>query len=127
MLIESGNEEKILIVDDESYLIDIQEQIIKHEGYESITAENGKQAVEVAAAQLPDLILLDFSLPDMDGIEVARLIHANPKTKSTPIIVVTGGTSLEQKDKCFEAGFSDYITKPFTPEQLRSSIRKLLK
>ena len=118
---------KILIVDDESYLIDIQEQIIKREGYESVTAENGKQAVEVAAAQLPDLILLDFSLPDMDGLEVARLIHANPKSQSTPIIVVTGGTSLEQKGKSLEAGFSDYITKPFTPEQLRSSIRKLLK
>ncbi len=118
---------KILIVDDEHYLIDIQEQIIKREGYESITAENGKQAVEIAAAQLPDLILLDFSLPDMDGLEVARLIHANPKSRSTPIIVVTGGTSLEQKDKCLEAGFSDYINKPFTPEQIRSSIRKLLK
>ncbi len=118
---------KILIVDDESYLIDIQEQIIKREGYESITAENGRQAVEVAAAQLPDLILLDFSLPDMDGLEVARLIHANPKSQSTPIIIVTGDTSLEQKDKCLEAGFSDYINKPFKPEQIRSSIRKLLK
>ncbi len=118
---------KILIVDDEAYLVDIQEQIIKREGYESITAENGKQAVEIAAAQLPDLILLDFSLPDMDGLEVARLIHANPKSQSTPIIVVTGGTSLEQKDKCLEAGFSDYINKPFKPEQIRSSIRKLLK
>ncbi len=118
---------KILIVDDEHYLIDIQEQIIKREGYDSIAAENGKQAVDIAAAQLPDLILLDFSLPDMDGLEVARLIHANPKTQSTPIIVVTGGTSLEQKDKCLAAGFDDYITKPFTPKQLVSSIRKLLK
>ena len=118
---------KILIVDDESYLIDIQEQIIKREGYESIAAENGKQAVEIAAAQLPDLILLDFSLPDMDALEVTRLIRANPKTQSTPIIIVTGDTSLEQKDKCLEAGFSDYINKPFKPEQIRSSIRKLLK
>jgi CheY-like chemotaxis protein len=118
---------KILIVDDEPYLIDIQEQIIKREGYESITAETGKQAVEIAAAQLPDLILLDFSLPDMDGLEVARLIHANPKSQSTPIIFVTGDTSLEQKDKCLEAGFSNYINKPFKPEQIRSSIRRMLK
>ncbi len=118
---------KILIVDDESYLIDIQEQIIKREGYESMAAENGMQAVEIAAAQLPDLILLDFSLPDMDAFEIARLIRANPKTRSTPIIVVTGGTSPEIKDKCLKAGFSDYINKPFTPKQIRSSIRKLLK
>ena len=69
---------KILIVDDETYLIDIQQQIVKREGYESVTAENGMDAVEVAAAELPDLILLDFSLPDMDAIEIARQIRANP-------------------------------------------------
>ena len=118
---------KILIVDDEPYLIDIQEQIIKREGHDCVTAQSGRQAVDVAAAELPDLILLDISLPDMGGLEVARLIRQNPETQSTPIIAVTGETSLQQKDECLEAGFSDYITKPFKPKQLASSIRKLLK
>jgi CheY-like chemotaxis protein len=118
---------KILIVDDESYLIDIQEHIVKREGHNCVTAGNGKQAVEIATAELPDLILLDFSLPDMNALEVARLIRQNPETQSTPIIIVTGDTSLQQKDACLEAGVNDYITKPFKPRQIVSSIRKLLK
>ncbi|MFQ5917460.1 MAG: response regulator [Candidatus Binatia bacterium] len=118
---------KILIVDDESYLIDIQETIVKREGHDCVKAENGRQAVDVAAAELPDLILLDFSLPDMNALEVARLLRQNPQTQSTPIIIVTGDTSLKQKDECLDAGLNEYITKPFKPKQVVSSIRKLLK
>ncbi|MEE8076492.1 MAG: response regulator [Candidatus Binatia bacterium] len=118
---------KILIVDDESYLIDIHEQIIKREGHDCVTAVNGRQAVDVAAAELPDLILLDFSLPDMNALEVARLIRQNPQTQSTPIIIVTGDTSLKQKDECLDAGLNDYITKPFRPREVAASIRKFLK
>jgi DNA-binding response OmpR family regulator len=118
---------KILIVDDESYLIDIHQTIVKREGYDSVTAETGRQAVDVAAAELPDLILLDFSLPDMNAIEVARLIRQNPQTQSTPIIIVTGDTSQQQKDECLDAGLKDYITKPFKPREIAASIRKLLK
>jgi len=126
-LILSAVKKKILVVDDESYLIDIQETIVKREGHDCVTAENGRQAVDVAAAELPDLIFLDFSLPDMNALEVARLIRQNPQTQSTPIIIVTGDTSLKQKDECLDAGLNDYITKPFRPREVAASIRKFLK
>ena len=81
----------------------------------------------MAATQQPDLILMDIMMPVMDGLEATRLIRENPKTTSIPIIAVTAMSSITDKEKCLEAGCSDYMSKPFTPSQLAAHIEKLLK
>ena len=96
------------------------------EGYEVIRATNGKQVLNMAASKLPDLILLDLSLPDMDGLEVARQIRQNPKTHSIPILAMTGGASFKVQEEYLQNGCNDYISKPFTLKELVSRVEKLL-
>jgi len=117
---------KILIVEDIPGLIHILELEVQRLGYETILANNGQEAVEMAIAQLPNLIMMDIMMPEMDGLEAARLIHENPKTRSIPIIAVTALSSRKDKEKCLESGCDDYLSKPFTASQLSSSITALL-
>ena len=118
---------KILIVEDNLDIIYIHRRIVQNLGYDFILAVNGKEAVEMAATQLPDLILLDIMLPEMDGLEAARQIRKNPKTHFIPILAVTAKITLEDKEDCLRNGCDDYLPKPFTHLQLSSRIEKLLK
>jgi len=118
---------KILIVEDIPGLIHILELEVQRLGYETILANNGEEAVKMAIAQLPNLIMMDIMMPEMDGLEAARLIRENPKTRSIPIIAVTALSSRKDKEKCLESGCDDYLSKPFTASQLSSSITELLK
>ncbi len=117
---------KILVVEDNQVVADMVQTILEHLGYVPIVAVTGKQGVNMAASRLPDLILLDISLPEMDGFAVARQIRQNPKTRSIPILATTGRVSFEDKEKCLQNGCDDYISKPYTPKQLASRIEKLL-
>ncbi len=117
---------QILIVEDNPDMVHMHQNILDHWGYGSIVAKNGKEAVDMAASQLPDLILLDIMLPNMDGLEAARLIRQNPKTHSIPILAVTAKVSPEDREKCLQNGCNDYLSKPFTPKELLSKIKKLL-
>ena len=118
---------KILIVDDNPDLISILRVQLENKGYDTVQATNGMQAVDIATAQLPDLILLDIMLPEMDGLEAARQIRKNPKTHFIPILAVTAKITLEDKEDCLRNGCDDYLPKPFTHLQLNSRIEKLLK
>jgi len=117
---------KILIVEDNPDLNKVLELLLKSP-YETILAVNGKQAVDIATAQLPDLILMDIIMPEMDGLEATRLIRQNPKTRSIPIIAVTATNSAKIRGECLQSGCNDYIAKPFTIKELVSRIEKLLK
>ncbi|MFQ5917869.1 MAG: response regulator [Candidatus Binatia bacterium] len=117
---------KILIVEDNPDMVDMLQTLLEHQGYDYIVAKNGKEAVDMAASQLPDLVLLDIMLPNMDGLEAARLIRQNPKTCSTPILAVTAKVFPEDREECFKSGCNDYLSKPFTPKELVSCIEKLL-
>ncbi len=117
---------KILVVEDNQVVIDMMQKIIVHLGYDFIAATTGKQGVNMATSQLPDLILLDISLPEMDGFAVARQIRQNPKTQTIPILAATGRAFFEDQEACLQNGCDDYISKPFTPKQLASRIKKLL-
>ena len=125
--IEKLMKKKILIVEDNLDIIYIHRRIVQNLGYDFILAVNGKEAVEMAATQLPDLILLDIMLPVMDGLEAARQIRKNPKTHFIPILAVTAKITLEDKEDCLRNGCDDYLPKPFTHLQLSSRIEKLLK
>jgi len=117
---------KILIVEDNSDMADMIQMTLDHWGYDSITAENGKEAVDMADYQLPDLVLLDIMLPNMDGFEAARLIRQNPKSHSISILAVTAKAFPKDREECLKNGCNDYLAKPFTLEELASKIEKLL-
>jgi len=117
---------KILIVEDNQDVADVVQMILEHLGYVPLVAMTGKQGVNLATSQLPDLILLDISLPEMDGFAAARQIRQNPKTHSIPILATTGKASFEDRKRCLQNGCDDYISKPYTPKQLASRIERLL-
>ncbi len=118
---------KILIVEDNADLLQVLQLQLEDRGYETILASNGKQAVDFAAAQVPDLILMDIRMPEMDGFQATRLIRQNPKTRSIPILAVTVLETHEERELCLQSGCDDYIPKPFTFSLLFSHIEKLLK
>jgi CheY-like chemotaxis protein len=118
---------KIHIVDDELDLCHILQTHFELLGYDSILAVNGKEAVDLATSQVPDLILMDIMLPVMDGLQATRLIRENPNTHSTPILAMTARVSIEDKKNCFRSGCDDFLAKPFTVKEMISCIEKLLK
>lgn len=117
---------KILIAEDVPGLIHILELEVQRLGYETILAKNGEEAMEMASAQLPNLIMMDIMMPGMDGLEAVRRLRENPQTRTIPIIAVTALSSRKDKNKCLESGCDDYLSKPFTASQLSASIRSLL-
>ena len=117
---------KILIVEDNIDLIHVLGLALELQGHEVIRVTNGKQGLNIAASQVPDLILLDITLPDMDGFAAARQIRQSPKTQSIPILATTGRASYKDQEECLQNGCNDYLSKPYTHKQLVSRIEKLL-
>jgi two-component system alkaline phosphatase synthesis response regulator PhoP len=117
---------KILVVDDEIYIVHILDFSLGMEGYEVVTALDGEQALERVASEKPDLIVLDIMMPKLDGYEVCRAVKSNPATKSVPVILLSAkGRNVDQK-MGFDVGADDYITKPFSPRKLVERINQLL-
>ena len=116
--------EKILVVEDEPVLLETLEYKLTSEGYEVLTADNGEQAVELALAQEPDLLLLDLMLPAMDGLEVCRILR---KEMHVPILMLTARADEIDKVVGLEMGADDYLTKPFSMRELLARIKALLR
>ena len=117
---------KILVVDDEIYIVHILDFSLGMEGYEVLTALDGEQALEKARAEHPDLIVLDIMMPKLDGYETCKMLKADPATKDIPVILLSAkGRNVDQKIG-FEVGADDYITKPFSPRKLVERINALL-
>ncbi len=121
----SQMKKKILIVEDNP-AVNKALQFLLEPRYETIPATDGKQAVDIAAAQLPDLILMDIIMPVMNGYQATRLIRQNPKTHSIPILAVTALDGPKYEEECLQSGCDDHIAKPFTTEDLFPCIEKLL-
>lgn len=115
---------KILIVDDEKPISDIIKFNMTKEGYEVVTAFNGREALEQFEAEQPDIIILDLMLPEIDGLEVAKTIR---KTSSVPIIMLSAKDSEFDKVIGLELGADDYVTKPFSNRELRARVKALLR
>lgn len=115
---------KILIVDDEKNIVDILKFNLKKDGFETIEAYDGEQALDMALNQKPDLILLDIMLPKMDGFTVCRKIR---QTLSTPILMLTAKEEEVDKVLGLELGADDYITKPFSPRELMARVKANLR
>ncbi len=117
---------KILVVDDEIYIVHILDFSLGMEGYEVLTALDGEQALEKARASHPDLIVLDIMMPKLDGYETCKMLKADDNTKNIPVILLSAkGRNVDQKVG-FEVGADDYITKPFSPRKLVERINALL-
>jgi CheY-like chemotaxis protein len=117
---------KILIAEDNVGLNRILQLLLKGR-YDTVAAMNGKEAVEIATTQNPDLILMDIVLPVLNGYQAVRIIRQNPKTRLIPVIAVTALSSSEEMKECFQSGCNDYLSKPYTFDQLNPRIRMLLK
>jgi len=118
--------EKILLVDDDMDTLRLVGLMLQRQGYEVRAASNGKQALSMVQTDLPELILLDIMMPDMDGYEVARQLRANPTTSEIPIIMFTAKTQVDDKVAGFEAGADDYLTKPTQPRELIAHMKAVL-
>ncbi|MEK7311436.1 MAG: response regulator, partial [Chloroflexota bacterium] len=118
--------EKILIVDDDLDTLKLVGLILQRQGYEIVAANSGGQGLAKAAAERPNLILLDVMMPDMEGYEVARRLRADSDLARTPIIMFTAKTMVDDKVAGFEAGVDDYMTKPTHPAELVSRVKALL-
>jgi CheY-like chemotaxis protein/cellulose biosynthesis protein BcsQ len=118
--------EKILIVDDDLDTLRLVGLLLERKGYEIIAADRGSQGLEKALSDIPDLILLDVMMPDMDGFEILRKLRSNEATSDIPIIMFTAKNQVEDKVAGFEAGADDYLTKPTHPAELTARVQATL-
>ncbi len=117
---------KLLVVDDHPETLEIISRVLRQQGYAVTSAASGMQALALAEAEQPDLILLDGMMPDLDGWEVCRRIRHNPQIAHTPIIMFSAVNVAEQKLAGFNAGADDYLTKPTEPVELIERVQTLL-
>jgi DNA-binding response OmpR family regulator len=118
---------KILVVDDEPDLVSTVEYRLKFANCSVVTASNGQQGLEQAAAEKPDLILLDTNMPGMNGHEMLERLRADPAIKHIPVIMVTARCEPQDIAAASTRGISDYVTKPFDFAQLLEKIHTVLK
>lgn len=118
---------RILVVDDVERNVKLLEAKLESEYYNVFSARNGKQAIEMATNLNPDVILLDVMMPEMDGIEVCRILKKQSETMHIPIVMVTALTEQEDRVRCLKAGATDFITKPIDEVHLFSRVKSLVR
>ncbi|MCK5542329.1 MAG: response regulator transcription factor [Desulfobacterales bacterium] len=119
--------EKILIVDDEEDILELIKFNLTKEGYKTILATTGEQALDIAKNSQIDLIILDLMLPGIDGLEVTRIIRNNPELQMVPIIMLTAKGDESDIITGLELGANDYMSKPFSPKELIARIRNIFR
>ena len=119
--------EKILIVEDEKDIVKMLEYNLKKEGYITLSARNGEDAIKMAGKESPDLMLLDLMLPGIDGLEVCKMLKGERNTAAIPIIMLTAKSQESDKIVGLELGADDYVTKPFSPRELIARIKAVLR
>jgi len=117
---------RILIVEDDELNRDSLRRLLRRRGFEILLAVDGNEGVEVARTEAPDLILMDMSLPGIDGWEATRRLKDAPQTRAIPIIALTAHAMASDRDKALAAGCDDYDTKPIDLERLLPKIQALL-
>ena len=118
---------KVLVVDDEAHIAELLVMNLHQNGYETCVAGNGTDAMPMALAERPDLILLDLMLPGIGGLEVCRLLKTDPRTAPVPVIMLTAKSEESDKVIGLSIGADDYVTKPFSLRELLARIEALLR
>lgn len=117
---------RILLVEDNEMNRDMLSRRLRRKGYSVAIAEDGEQGLTMACTEMPDLILMDISLPFLDGVEVTRRLKANPRTSQIPVIVLTAHALVRDRERSFDAGCDDYDTKPVDFGRLIGKIENFL-
>jgi len=117
---------KILLVEDNEMNRDMLSRRLERKGFEVVMAPDGQQGLELAASEAPDLILMDMSLPVLDGWEATRRVKAGDATRNIPVIALTAHAMVGDRDKALDAGCDDYDTKPVDFPRLLGKIEMLL-
>ncbi|HET7294665.1 MAG TPA: response regulator [Vicinamibacteria bacterium] len=120
------SKKKILLVDDSVTSLFMERMTLKHGPYDLVTASDGQQGVERALAERPDLIVMDVVMPRMTGLEALRELRSKPETRGTPVILVTTRGEPANVEAGYESGCTDYLTKPFDPEELLVKVQACL-
>lgn len=123
----SESMKRVIYIEDEQEMIDLVRLILGRKGYQVIGALGGKEGLQLVQQQIPDLVLLDLMMPDMDGWEVYQQMKASKQTRDIPVIVITAkAQSIDKVLGLHIAKVDDYISKPFSPQELLESVEKIL-
>jgi two-component system phosphate regulon response regulator PhoB len=117
----------VLVVEDEAALVTLLRYNLEREGFEVVEARDGEEALLVAKERRPDLVLLDWMLPLVSGIEVCRQLRRLPETRAVPVVMLTARGEEADKVRGLDSGADDYVTKPFSPGELIARLRALLR
>jgi CheY-like chemotaxis protein len=123
---ETRRQKKVLIADDEPINVTILKAFLSKAGYLVLTAENGADALEIAKAQTPDVIVLDIMMPGLDGTEVAAALKKNPRTRAIPVILLSSLVSNQEERSNVTKDFVSYLSKPVNAEKLLNEIKRCL-
>jgi two-component system alkaline phosphatase synthesis response regulator PhoP len=119
--------ETVLLIEDERNIAELVKYNLEQAGFRVLTASRGDTGLDQARKSKPDLIVLDLMLPEIDGIEICKILKANEKTASIPIIMLTAKSEETDKVVGLEVGADDYVTKPFSPRELAARVRAVLR
>ena len=114
----------VLLVEDNEDNRIIYSTVLRHVGYDVIEAEDGVRAIELARSAKPDLILMDISIPQMDGWEATRILRKDPLTRDIPIIALTAHALPDDREKAVQVGFTAYLAKPVEPRAVVAEVRR---
>ncbi|MEB3292878.1 MAG: response regulator transcription factor [Synechococcales bacterium] len=123
----SGNQKKLLLIDDDPNLILLVKDYLEFRGYEVITAENGREALEVLENTMPDMIICDVMMPEMDGYSLVSTIRSDLKTSWIPVLFLSAKGQSQDRVKGLNIGADVYMVKPFEPEELVAQVESSLK
>ena len=119
-------EKKVLVVDDEIHIVYVVAIKLRNNGYEVVTAANGAEAFELACAEKPDIIVTDFQMPVMTGLELVEKIRQNEETKDIPVILLTARSFAVSQEQQEDLQISGCLSKPFSPRELLENIEDIL-
>ena len=117
---------RVLICDDEPYIVESVSYVVRKAGFDVVTAEDGEQALEAAHRERPDLVFLDIMMPGISGDEVCRRLKSDPTTRATHVVILTARGQEEDERRAMEMGADEFMTKPFSPRKLRARLLELL-
>jgi CheY-like chemotaxis protein len=123
---DSGSSVRVLAVDDDPSMCKLLRIMLEPKGFEVLEAYSGARALTITKRELPDVLLLDIMMPDIDGFDVCRVLKLDPTTKGIPIIFVTAKAGQEHLDRGMSLGAQGYITKPFRPEVLIDKLYEVI-
>ena len=117
-----GETGKVLVIDDDSTITGLIETVLKRDGYQVLIANSGGEGISLARETKPNLILMDITMPDMDGYEATKQLKADPTLQAIPVIFLTGKSASEDGGRAFATGGLTYMRKPFSNQQLRDLV-----